>query len=187
MGSEAWKQQTKAIERVISVVLTVSQPETAKAVAEEAQVAEQTARDHLALLQDLSIVASTTARGVTKYQPDAGYLRFRAIASVVEERSREEILDASQRIKERQETVKDQYDVETPDDLRSRAVCDDISAEETAKLRQVASEWETLQHDLSVLEQAQERYGEHKDVGTSVSAALLNRCTAVDFTVSRHV
>ena len=169
-GSDAWKQGTKAIERVISVALTINQSKTAKAIAEEAGVAEQTARDHLSLLQELSIVGSTTARGVTKYYPDAGYLRFRAIARMTEEYSRDELLDLSQEMKERDKSVKEQYDVETPDDLRFRAVSDEVDSEEMTELRQAASEWETVRHDLSLVKQAYEHYEEHSSAGTSTPA-----------------
>jgi predicted ArsR family transcriptional regulator len=169
-GSETWKQHTKAIERIISVVLTVDQPKTAKAIAEEAQVAEQTARDHLGLLQDLSIVGSTAAYGVTKYHPDDGYLRFRAVAGMIEEYDKEELLDLSQELKERNEGVKDQYGVETPDDLRSQAISDESNVEEMTELRQAASEWESLRRDLSVIEQAYEQYEEYNGTGTSASA-----------------
>lgn len=169
-GSEAWKQNTKAIERVISVVLTVEQPKTAKAIAEEAQVAEQTARDHLALLQDLTVVGSTTAHGVTNYHPDGGYLRFRAVAGAVEEYSREGLLETARDLKERTEAVEQRYGVETPNDLRSRAIGEENSAEEMAELERAASEWESLQHDLSIIEQAYRQYEDHSGANSSVSA-----------------
>ena len=169
-GADAWKQNTKAIERVISVALTIDQPKTAKSISREAQVAEQTARDHLALLQDLSIIGSTTARGVTKYHPDAGYLRFRAVAGMVEEYSKDDLLDYSHHLKERDEEVRGRYDADRPDELRSRAVSDEIDTDEMTELKQAASEWETLRYDISIVEQAHEHYDEHSDVGTSTSA-----------------
>lgn len=46
-GTKAWKAQTKAIERVIDVAMTLEQPRTAGWLSEEAAVAEQTAREHL--------------------------------------------------------------------------------------------------------------------------------------------
>lgn len=169
-GGEVWKQHTKAIERVISVALSLDHPKTAKAIAEEAQVAEQTARDHLGLLQNLSVMGSTTARGVTKYHPDAGYLRFRAVAGTVEEHTKDELFDMSRELKERDERIKEQYGAEGPDDLRSQALSDEVGAEEMAELKQAASEWETVRHHLSIIEQAHQYYDEHNGVGTSASA-----------------
>lgn len=83
-GIDRWKEQTKGIERVIDVVLTVEQPQTAGWIAEEAHVSEQSAREHLDMFADLGIITATTARGVTRYQPDAAYFRYIEVSSLIE-------------------------------------------------------------------------------------------------------
>jgi hypothetical protein len=45
-GVKAWKEHTSAFDRVRSVIETASQPRSASAIAEEALVAENTARTH---------------------------------------------------------------------------------------------------------------------------------------------
>lgn len=166
-GTERWKQETKGIERVIDVALALTEPRTAGWVADEALVSEQTAREHLDLLTELGVVAATTARGVTKYRPDATWLRFQEVAALVEKHSRDELLDRVESYKERIAETEDSYGVEGPDALRSRAAADGTGVEEVREYRQAAAEWETLRHELDLLEEALERYDEYDRAATT--------------------
>ncbi|APE96053.1 transcriptional regulator [Halodesulfurarchaeum formicicum] len=159
-GSEEWTAQTKAIDRVIEIALTLDQPRTAAWVAEEAAVAEQTARDHLASLTTLGVVATTEARGVTKYQLDRAYRRFTAVAQYVEQFDRDTLMDRIATTQDQIATTKTRYGVETPAELRLRATEADTSGETVREYKQAAAEWETLVHRLDVLEEALERYDE---------------------------
>ncbi len=159
-GVERWKQETKSIERVIDVALTLAEPRTAGWIAEEAHVSEQTAREHLDLLADLGVVTATTARGVTKYQPDAAWLRFQEVSAMVEEHSREELLDHVEDHQRRIQDAKERYGVDSPDALRAKAAEGDATVEEVREYRQAASEWATLEHELDTLREALDRYDE---------------------------
>lgn len=159
-GTEAWKSQTKAIERVIDVAMTLEQPRTAGWLSDEAAVAEQTAREHLELLKDLGMLTATTAHGVTRYQPDSAYVRFRTISGCVERHSKDELLDAVETLREQTTALESEYGVETPDELRTLAASDDTSIEDIKEYRQVAAEWENLCHQLSIFQEAVDRYDE---------------------------
>lgn len=159
-GVERWKAESKAIERVIEVVLSLGEPQTASWVADEAHVSEQTTREHLGLLVDLGIVTSTSARSVTKYQPDAAYLRYRAVSAAIERDSREDLLDRVEQLKSRVEEITEEYSVETPDELRAKATDDDVQSDEVKTYRIAASEWESVRRELDVAEEALERYEE---------------------------
>lgn len=159
-GIERWKEESKAIERVIEVVLSLGDPQTAGWIADEAQVSEQTAREHLGLLVDLGIVTSTSARSVTKYQPDAAYLRYRAVSAAIERDSREDLLDRIEEAKSRVEDIVDEYGVESPDELRALAADEDVGSDEVKEYRIAASEWESVRRELDVAEEALERYDE---------------------------
>lgn len=159
-GTEAWKAQTKAIERVIDVAMTLEQPRTAGWLSEEAAVAEQTAREYLDLLADLGMLTATTAHGVTRYQPDSAYVRFRTIAGCVEQHSKDELLDAVEVLREQTTALETEYNVESPDELRTLATADDTPIEDIKEYRQVAAEWESLCHRLSIFQQSVERYDE---------------------------
>lgn len=164
---DEWKEQTKAVERVIAIALTLDKPRPVKWIADESCVAEQTARDHLKMLGELGIVASTMAHGVTKYRADEAYLRFREVAEIVERYDREEILESKQTLVERQEVAREDLDASSPGDLRSQAA-EAGSTEEIRELRQAASEWESLEHRIALLERA---YSEYEMHGSSIEMA----------------
>lgn len=159
-GTDRWKEETKGIERVIDVVLTLDKAETAGTISDEAMVSEQAAREHLDMLADLGVIKSTKARAVTKYQPDVAYLRFKEVSRCVERYDRDTLLDKVEDIKSTIQDTEERYSVETPDELRSKAAREDTTIEEVQEFRKAASEWDSLLHRLDVLEEALERYDE---------------------------
>ena len=66
-GVEAWKEHTTAFDRVQSVATTVSKPRPASYIAEEAHVAENTARGHLDRLVDLNVLLKSEREDGTLY------------------------------------------------------------------------------------------------------------------------
>ncbi|WP_089650181.1 DUF7342 family protein [Halobacterium hubeiense] len=159
-GEEAWKAETKAIERVISVALSLDRPRTADWIADEAAVAPQTARDHLASLSELSIITQTTARGVTKYQLDTAYMRFREVSEYVEKYEKDHLMDVADEAQEQIQETKQRYEVEDSDELRAKATEPETTSSEIQEYKKAASEWETLEYRLDVIEEAIERYDE---------------------------
>jgi predicted ArsR family transcriptional regulator len=159
-GVEAWKAETKAIERVIEIALTLDRPRTAEWVSEQAAVAEQTARDHLDSLVDLGVVTETTARGVTRYQLDRAYKRFREVSSYVEKFEKGELMDLVASTQEDIESTRERYGVEVPDELRAKAAEDGTSPEQVREYKKAASEFESLIQELDIMEEALERYDE---------------------------
>lgn len=159
-GSAAWKAQTKAIERVIDVAQTLEQPRTANWIAEQAAVAEQTARDHLDLLTDLGVLTATTAHSVTRYQPDAAYARFQTVSRCVEQHTKTDLLDTVEELREQTAAIETEYGVETPDELRALATDEETPIEDITDYRRAAAEWDSLRHRLSIYQEALERYDE---------------------------
>lgn len=159
-GVDKWKQETKGIERVIDVVLTVEEPRTAGWVAGEAHVSEQTAREHLQLVADLGVITASTVSGVTKYHPDPSWLRFQELAQLTERYDRDELLDQVEQLKGRIESAESQFGVDSPDELRAKAADADTTVDEVKEFRTAASEWESAIHDLQIRQQALERYDE---------------------------
>lgn len=155
---DAWTDASSAFDRVMGVALALDRPRTAGWIADEAHVAEETARGHLRRLVDLRALASTTARGTTTYYPDSAYLLFRQVAELVEGHDRDELLDAAADVKEALEAFREEYGVDTPDDLRARAAAPETSASEAREYKKVASEWETVEHRRSVIQRAIEEY-----------------------------
>lgn len=159
-GIDKWKQETKGIERVIDVMLTVEEPQTAGWIAGEAHVSEQTAREHLKLFVDLGILTATTVSGVTKFHPDPAWLRFQELSQLTEQYDRDELLDQVEELKERIESTESRFGVDSPDELRAKAADDATTVEEVKEYRSMASEWESAIYDLQIRQQALERYDE---------------------------
>ena len=159
-GMQAWVDETEAFDRVLSVALSLEDPQTASWVSEEACVSENTARKYLDRFEDLEIVTAVEQGAVT-YYPNSAYLRFKEVATLAENNDRDELEEKLERFKQDDEEVREEYDVDDPEDLRSLISSETTSAAETREYRRVASEWETLRHRLSITQQALQQYSQH--------------------------
>ena len=155
---EKWKSETKGVERIISIAITTSQPRTVEWIAEQALVAEQTARDHLKMFAELGIVASFTSSGVTRYHADEAFVHYREVSRCVEQHSKEELSEEVEQLQEAIARIKEEHDIATPDELRARAAEADIDTATLRQYKKSASEWETIRDRLEVLEDALRRF-----------------------------
>jgi uncharacterized protein (DUF2345 family) len=162
-GDEAWKAHTSGFDRVQSVALTLSAPRTAAWIAEEALVAENTARRHLKRLAELNVLTADADGDATTYYPDPVYVRTRELRAMVDEHDRDGLTALAADLKADIEAWADRYDVDSPDELRVAAVDEAVSVDETRERRHVASDWEHARYRLSLVEDALERYGEFTD------------------------
>ncbi|MEZ3170170.1 ArsR family transcriptional regulator [Halorubrum sp. RMP-47] len=170
---EAWKDETDGIDRVISVGLSIDQPRTAQYVADEAHVSESTARKHLDRLVDLHVLGAVEQRGAKTYYPDSAYQHFREVSQVVEEYDQEEIERLTISTKEEIEELKETYELDSPEELRSLATAEETTSEETREYFKKASEWDQHLRMLSVANEALDRYSEfsEQDAGTHHGSA----------------
>lgn len=167
---QTWTENASAFDRVRSVAMTVSEPQTATWIAERAEVAETTARDHLDRLAEIGMLVTDDSEGATTYTPDPAYVRFRELRELVSEHSNADLAEFAAEVKAEIETLQADYDVESPQALREHAVAADVSASDTRDLLRAASDWEHYSYRLSLLEEAVERYHEytgHRSVASS--------------------
>lgn len=155
---EEWVDETKGVERIISVAITTSKPRTAEWIADQSLVSEQTARDHLETFAELGVIASFTSSGVTRYHADEGFLHYREVSRCVEQYTKEEISEEIEDIQSRLEDIKTEYEVETPDELRAMAAEGDVEVTMVREYKKTAAELETLRDRLEVLEDAIRRF-----------------------------
>jgi predicted ArsR family transcriptional regulator len=160
-GDAAWKDHTTAFDRVRSVALSVSAPRSASRIGDEALVAENTARRHLERLVDLHILTTDTTGSTVTYYPDPVYIRTRDLRELVIEHDRDELTELAASLKADVESWKDDYNVVSPDELRSTAAGKKTSANEAVKRRHTASDWELTRYRLSLIEDALSRYDEY--------------------------
>ena len=156
-GVDAWKQQTSAFDRVRSVAGTVSQPQPAAYIAEEAHVAENTARDHLERLAEMNVLLKTDREGTTMYAPDPLHTRMQTLRDLLDSHDHDGLLELQADLQERIETWQDSYDLTSPEALREQAA-DADSAAETREIRQTARDWELVAYRLQIVGDAIENY-----------------------------
>lgn len=156
-GVESWKKHTTAFDRVQSVASTVSQPRPASYIADEAAVAENTARDHLERLVDLNVLLQSDKDGVTLYSPDPLHTRMQTLRDLLEQHDRDSLIKLKSDLQSQIEGWQSEYDVDSPDELRTRAAKTETSAQ-TREIRQIASDWGLVEYRLSIVEDAIENY-----------------------------
>lgn len=156
-GVEAWKEHTTAFDRVQSVATTVSQPRSASDIADEAHVAENTARDHLERLVNLNVLLKTERDDGAFYSPDPLHTRIQTLRDLLEEHDRNGLIELKIELQSQIEEWEDDYRVDSPSDLRARATETD-TASQTREIKRTASEWELARYRLSILEDAIENY-----------------------------
>jgi hypothetical protein len=153
-----WKEHASAFDRVKSVTMTLSEPQPAPWVAEQAAVSPNTARDHLHRLIDLGVVTVTETDGTRRYYPDPLYTRLRDVRELLRETTKQELSEQAADLKNDIATWKTEYDVDSPDVLRERAAADDVSAEQAYEFVRIASDWELARYRLSLVQDAIENY-----------------------------
>jgi hypothetical protein len=157
-GVEAWKQQTTAFDRVRAVAESLSRPQSAPAVAEEAAVAENTARDHLDRLVEMNTLLAVERGGRTLYAPDPLYTRAQTLRDLLERHDRDGLLELKAEMQEHVQDWRGEFGVASVDELRELAAETDTPTE-TREIRQTANRWDVVAYRLDIVEEAIENYG----------------------------
>lgn len=153
-----WKEHASAFDRVKSVTMTLSEPQPAPWIAEEAAVSPNTARNHLRRLIDLGVVTATEKDGTRRYHPDPLYTRLRDVRELLRETTKQELSEQAADLKNDIAAWQTEYDADSPDALRERAAADDVAAEQAYELVRAASDWELARYRLSLVQDAIENY-----------------------------
>ena len=114
---EEWKAETTAFDRIVAVADTTTEPKFAREIAEQAAVAEPTARRHLKSLADVGRVTAIPADGGTKYKRSPSTLAMRRIAGLHAHYSKEELQDAIADLREKLSALREEHGVSDADDL----------------------------------------------------------------------
>lgn len=157
LGVDAWKAQTSAFDRVRSVAGTVSQPQSASYIAQEAHVAENTARDHLERLVEMNVLLKHDREGTATYAPDPLHTRLQTLRNLIDEHDHDDLVQLKADLQERIETWRNEYDVDSPSELRARA-SETADATATRAISQTANDWELVTYRLDIVDDAIENY-----------------------------
>jgi len=156
-GVEAWKAQTTAFDRVRSVAASASGPKTVAEIADDAAVAENTARDHLDRLVEMNVLLRGEYGGATTYEPDPIYARAGSIRELLDEHDHDALVQLKAELQERVTEWRGEYEVDSPAALREHAA-DTENAETTRRMRADANDWELVAHRLGIVEEAIRNY-----------------------------
>lgn len=157
-GTERWIEETSAFDRVRSVAFTLQQPRTAGQIAESAHVSEKTARGHLQRLVEMDVMLEETGEGPTTYYPDPAYIRYREVRTLAREHDRDKLTDIVATLKSDIEEWRDEFDVETPDELWASVADGDVSEQEVYERQKIAEDWEYTEHRLGLIKDALAQY-----------------------------
>jgi len=157
-----WLEQTSGVDRVISVALSLKQPRTAGWIADQVEMSTPAARQHLERLVDLRVLSAVEKGSGKTYFPDPAYQRFREIQKLIDEHSRGELEEMVVGAKECITEIEEEYDVDSPDELRKLAIAEETDAEEAKEYFKLATEWDGHRHMLSIAQQAIDRYGDEE-------------------------
>lgn len=155
--SETWVDQTTAFDRVRSVALSLSEPRPAAWIAEEAQVAENTARSHLSRLADLGVLRTSSTEEGTAYAPDPIYSRSQDIRELVQNNTEDQLASRAVEYQEELEAIRTGHEADSPEALRA-SVATAEGPEEARERLEAASDWEYARYRLDLISEALEYY-----------------------------
>lgn len=157
-GTERWIEETSAFDRVRSVAFSLQRPRTAGQIADSAHVADKTARGHLEQLVEMDVLLADEAHGPTTYYPDPGYVRYREVRTLAREHDRDELTEIVATLKGDIEGWQDEYDVETPAELRASVADADVAEAAVYERQRIAEDWEYTEYRLDLIQDALAQY-----------------------------
>lgn len=142
---------------VREVAVTVSEPKNAGEIADAAGVSRNTAAKYLAQLVEDDVLLAETRGRETTYRPDPVTQYFEQLRELTSDYTKEELTRELDAIQADIERFKSAYDVDRPDELRA-TVGDVSNADERARRRRDADDWEYFEHQRTLIQQALELY-----------------------------
>jgi len=145
-------QRTTGKDRVRMVARQVSEPRTANWIASEADWPHGSTKRVLERLVDDGILHRDDTGAHTTYFPD---YRRQAITEAIRLRDSDHTVeDLTEWLTEMKAQIRDwndEYDVESPNQLRGTLVEGALNADEEDRRREIAREWEYLQHRIRIV------------------------------------
>jgi len=157
MSDSGTSDHATKLDRIREVAMTVREPRNAGEIAEAAGVARNTAEKYLKQLVEADKLATSERGRETCYYPDPVTQYFDQIRDLVNEHQKDELTAELEAIRDDIDEWKDEYDVESADELRT-TVGDDISPSERRQRRHVAEDWEYYEHQATLIKQAIQLY-----------------------------
>ena len=153
-----WTESTSGRERVRHVVELLDEPTPVQEIADWADVSRATADDELQRLQSDDWVTETTVDGTKAYDLNPVRMLFDEVTDLITAHSRDELESQLTELKEEQEELATEYEVNSLDEFREQLADEDLSAEELRERRNVIATWEAINTELGLVKHALQLY-----------------------------
>lgn len=157
MSDSGPTNHTAKLDGIREVAMTIREPRNAAEIADTAGVARNTAEKYLKQLVVADKLATIQRGRETCYYPDPVTQYFDQIRDLVEAHQKDELTAELGAIRDDIDDWKDEYDIESADDLRT-TVGDDLPASERRQRRQDAEDWEYYEHQATLIKHAIQLY-----------------------------
>lgn len=151
---EAWEENTTGRERVRMVVELLEEPATITEIADEADVAWDTADSELERMMAENLIKQYADEGQTKYGPNLVRQFIDQILDLIEENDREELEAQLVEYQERVESLQEEYGAGSVSQFRERLTEENRTAEDMREIRNIASTWEALETEIRLTKHA---------------------------------
>jgi hypothetical protein len=151
-SEDPMERQPTGEDRVRMVARQVSEPRTANWIASEADWSHGSTKRVLERVVDDGILHRDDTGAHTTYFPD--YRRQALTEAIRLPDSDHTVEDLTERLTEMKAQIrdwKDEFDVESPNQLRGTLVEGALDADEEDRRREIAREWEYLQHRIRIV------------------------------------
>lgn len=147
------RQHTTGEDRVRMVARQLSEPRTANWIASEADWSHEPTRRVLERLVDDGVLLRDDDGSHATYYPDYRQQAMRE-ATLLRD-SEESVEDLTDRLSDMKSKIRDwqeEFDAESPNQLRSTIARSDLGPEEESRRREIAREWEHLERRIEIVE-----------------------------------
>lgn len=153
MSDSGTTDHTAKADRIREVAMTVREPKNAGEIADVAGVARNTAAKYLERLVEADKLMTVQRGRETRYYPDPVTQYFDQIRDLVDKHEKDELTAELGAIRDDIDEWKEEYDVESADELRT-TVGDDVPASERRQRRHDAEDWEYYERQATLIKQA---------------------------------
>lgn len=146
---EDWIADTTGFERVKAVLKQTREPTGASAIAETAGVSPKTARKYLGWLVDLGVAERVEAGNGARYRRSEEWRVAREVMLLRRRSTLDAIRESVERMTDEIRGYREEYGVETPDELLAA-----LDAEDGREVREAVAEWRATAWNLAIAKTA---------------------------------
>ncbi|WP_243637916.1 DUF7342 family protein [Natrarchaeobius oligotrophus] len=155
-----WTETMSGRERVREVVEVLAEPTPVQEIADRADVSRTTADDELQRLERDDWVIETTVDRTKAYDVNPVRMLFDEVTTHIKEHTRDELERQLTELKEEQEALASEFDVNSLEEFRDQLAEEEWSAAELRDRRNVIATWEAVNTELALVKHALHLYGD---------------------------